>query len=71
MSRFWGSPDEQHSPQCNKCKYHHSGEFTCDVYPDRIPDEILLNKADHRNPYPGDHGIRFEPLEEEDGKKEG
>ncbi len=26
--------------------------------------EILTSEADHHQPFPGDHGIRFEPLEE-------
>ena len=26
--------------------------------------EILTSEADHQKPYPGDQGIRFEPLEE-------
>jgi hypothetical protein len=55
-------------PQCLGCKHFHSntdlGEpLTCDAFPGGIPDAILLNKHDHREPYPGDHGILFEPID--------
>lgn len=33
----------------------------CDAYPDGIPDDIWWNRADHRQPQPGDHGVRWEP----------
>jgi len=45
-------------PQCYKCK-HFKQFHLCDAFAD-IPIDILLNKIDHRKPYPGDHGILFE-----------
>jgi hypothetical protein len=48
-------------PICGICK-HFRGPWTCDAFPKRIPNEIIESKHDHREPYPGDHGIRFEPL---------
>jgi hypothetical protein len=34
----------------------------CSAFPEEIPREIAGNKHDHRKPFPGDRGIRFEPL---------
>jgi hypothetical protein len=36
---------------------------TCDAYPGGIPDDIWWNRADHRQPQPGDHGIGWAPLD--------
>jgi hypothetical protein len=44
--------------QCVECRHLQPG-FRCDAFPEGIPWSILLNKHDHREPYPGDHGIRF------------
>lgn len=33
----------------------------CRAYPDGIPVEILHSSVDHRQPYPGDGGILYDP----------
>ena len=53
------------SPQCVFCWHCHlPASAICDAYPEGIPDGILQRGLDHRKPYPGDHGIRFEPKPE-------
>ena len=49
-------------PMCYKCR-HYAAFEACVAYPNGIPAEIFRSEHDHRQPYPGDHGIRFEPLE--------
>ncbi len=54
-------------PQCFQCaNLDRSNSFNplrCRAFPDMIPVPIQMNKHDHREPYPGDHGIHFEPIE--------
>lgn len=54
-------------PSCAFCK-HFRPELreieTCDAFPDGIPAVILHGENDHREPFPGDHGIQFEPIDE-------
>lgn len=50
--------------QCSNCVHLHRGTVSCDAFK-RIPDEILINKFNHKKPYKGDKGIQFEPIEEE------
>jgi len=42
--------------------------FVCDAFPDYpgIPNEIGWGDNLHTEPYTGDHGIQFEPLEKTD-----
>jgi hypothetical protein len=35
---------------------------TCAAFPDGIPDAITEGETDHVSPYPGDHGIQFDPM---------
>jgi len=53
----------QIEPLCLSCK-HYNGSFKCAAYPKNIPDAIILNgEHDHTEPYKGDNGIQFEPIE--------
>ena len=56
------------APVCLGCKHFHREAkegLTCDAFPEGIPDSILQGDSDHREPVEGDHGIQFEPLENE------
>jgi hypothetical protein len=35
----------------------------CDAFPSGIPDEIQQHRNPHTSPFPGDHGLPFEPIE--------
>ena len=53
-------------PMCMTCRHLHRDDdataFTCAAFPDGIPQPIVHSEHDHREPYPGDHGIRYAPL---------
>lgn len=49
--------------QC-KCCIHYKETLNgdcCDAFPFGIPEDILKNYVCHKTPFPGDHGICFEP----------
>jgi len=51
--------------QCASCSHLHrdtDDANVCDAFSDGIPAVIFTNRHDHRQPYPGDHGVRFAPL---------
>lgn len=51
------------SLQCALCKHHRLG-LRCAAFPSSIPETIITGQHDHTEPYPGDRGIRFEPVDE-------
>lgn len=59
------APEPPTPSQCLSCKWLGGGDLlVCKAFPSQIPDEIVANLFDHREPYHGDDGVRFEP---EDG----
>lgn len=65
-------------PSCLTCRHFHAHriETVCDAFPGNanglrpgepgIPTEIILGRHDHLSPYPGDHGILYEPSDDAD-----
>jgi len=62
--------------QCAYCRHfkaeRRDGNY-CTAYPfaPGIPLAIIQNQHDHRQPYPGDNGVRFDPLPGEASPFEG
>lgn len=57
---IWDGGDVSVS-QCAACRRNRR-DGTCDAFPDGIRMDILVNDFDHRQPFPGDHGIQFDAL---------
>lgn len=56
-------------PLCTRCLHLHDqadafdtedGAWTCDAFPEGIPEGILFGEIDHTQPVEGDHGIQYE-----------
>lgn len=47
------------SNQCQRCQ-NYLGRSCFAFWPKKIPDAIMEGRKDHRKPFPGDKGIRWE-----------
>ena len=56
--------------QCARCVHKRGGKAACTAFPKGIPGAILRGDHDHTQPYPGDNGIRFEPVDKQGGDKQ-
>lgn len=53
------------SEVCIYCRHLDAdGERKCAAFPGGIPLPIWLGENDHREPFPGDHGVQFAPIRE-------
>lgn len=58
MERNW---DDVEMVQCMTCIHWKAVKGqACAAFPDGIPQKIINGRFDHRKPYPGDHGIRYQ-----------
>lgn len=44
---------------CKRFNAKVANKNVCEAFPDGIPDAIIEMQRDHRQPYPGDRGLRF------------
>jgi hypothetical protein len=56
----WDLSQDVEISQCVYCRHWIPGG-TCAAFPEGIPQAILENEIDHREPVLGDHGVRFAP----------
>jgi hypothetical protein len=48
---------------CRSC-VHLLEERKCKAFTSGIPEDILIGKNNHKKPFKGDNGIRFEPIKD-------
>lgn len=51
-----------YSPVCTFCRHWAVDFRKCAAFSGEIPLEIWMGENNHRQPYPGDNGIQFEPV---------
>jgi len=57
-----GNPNELKVSQCTFCAHRSPDGTACKAFPSGIPVELLYNEHDHRMEFPGDKGVRYQPI---------
>lgn len=57
-----GDPIDLRVSQCTFCTHRSPDGTRCKAYPKGIPVEILYNLHDHAREFPGDGGLRYQPI---------
>jgi hypothetical protein len=57
-----GNPIDLRVSQCTFCAHRSPDGTRCKAYRKGIPVEILYNLHDHALEFPGDNGIRYQPI---------
>ncbi len=48
---------------CSHCRHRKKGSVKCTAFPNGIPRNLML-RGEHNTPFPGDNGIRYEPMKD-------
>ena len=65
--RWWW--EGSYIPACFHCKHFQGvikGKVCCKAFENGIPNDLLKEGAFHNSPFQGDHGIQFEPFQEQE-----
>lgn len=57
-----GNPNDLKVSQCTFCAHRSPDGTRCKAFPGGIPVELMHNEADHRFEFPGDNGVRYQPI---------
>ncbi len=57
-----GNPNDLKVSQCTFCAHRSPDGTRCKAFPTGIPVELMYNEHDHRLEFPGDNGIRYQPI---------
>ena len=55
-------------PICIFCQHFDPTSWSCEAFPEGIPDVVKIDGNDHKNPLPGDHGIQLKAKDNDEAR---